>query len=268
MWPFEDDVYPEGYLLRASSDPPNNKSADYGRRHGVAVLHYRLGEPFAADNVRLPDGSRGRAKTAFIGRSKWRRPLNDHERAWSSAAVAIPIRWRWGTLVITPDDVMFEDELSLPVVDFYGDNERFERDLHQSKEIRELVVTMEGCNALYRLLLYGFWQRDPDDEPFTYLEDDAARALASIRGLGETHYDLANANWLGYGGREDHLMRRHLKRLGWYDAREQPADPPFAEGRLDQSDGLPELLRRMALFVVATMVAFFILLAIAVLMPV
>ncbi|KQX94274.1 hypothetical protein N182_05165 [Sinorhizobium sp. GL2] len=263
MWPFENDEYPEGYLLSTDQSGPNEPRSDYGRRHGVAVLHYRFGIAFAADRVRLPDGTRGRARSADIGRQHWRRPLNDRERAWSSAAVAIPIDWRWGKLIITPGDVIFEDDQSLPEVYFTDDNERLDRDLYQSREIKDLVVTMEGCNALYRLLVYGFWQRDPDDEPCTYMQDDAARTLATIRGLGERHYDLTNAGWLGYDGGEDHLMRRHLKRLGWHDVREQPIDTLFSESRPNESSETLELMRRMALFLVASVAALHILLAIA-----
>lgn len=266
MWPFEDDEYPEGYLLPDSSEAPTSKPAEYGRRHGAAVLHYRRGEPFAADHVRLPDGTRGRVRLAFRS-PHWRRPLNDHARAWTSAALAIPIHWRWGTLVVTPDDLIFEDDQSLWEVSFHSRNERLDGDLCQSKEIRELVLTMEGCNALYGLLLQGLWVRDPEDECSTYSRKDAAKILAKIRCLGETYHDFRNIPWLNYRGypAEYQLMRHHLKRLGWYDILEQPIDTLFSESRPNEPAGFLELMRRLALFVVASVVAFHILLAIAVL---
>lgn len=265
MWPFENDEYPEGYLLPEDFSGPNEGSSGYGRRHGAAILHYRFGRPYAADNVRLPDGTRGRVCATHINRKDWRRPLNDHERAWSSAAVAIPIHWRWGALIVAPDDLIFEDNQSPSPIHFSEDNERLDRDLYRSQEIRELAVRMEGCNSLYRLLVYGFWQQHPDEDPLTYTHDEAATTLAAIRGLGETHYDLANAHWLGYPGGEDQLMRRHLERHGWYDLRDQPTATLVPASRPAAPEGVSELLRRWALFVVASVLAFHILLVVVVL---
>ncbi|WP_429807011.1 hypothetical protein [Ensifer sp. B1-9] len=156
MWPFENDDYPEGHLLLPDQGKPNNPRRYYARPHGVAVLHYRDGEPFAADNIRLPDGSRGKARLA-PRTSHWRRPLNDQKRAWTSAATAIPIHWRWGALIVAPDDLIFEDNQSLPEISFDGRNERFDRDLCQSQEIKDLALTVEGCHALYTELRSGVW---------------------------------------------------------------------------------------------------------------
>ncbi|MDP9634218.1 UNVERIFIED_ORG: hypothetical protein J2W85_006305 [Ensifer adhaerens] len=267
MWPFEDDVYPEGYLLPVDVTGTPLRWRDFGRRHGVAVLHYGHYGLFAADNVRLPDGARGRVRLAPQG-PHWRRPLNDHNRAWSSAAVAIPVHWRWGTLTIGPDDVVFEDDQSLPEYMLQGRNERLDYDLCQSSEIRNLALTMEGCNALYGLLVERHWARSPDDESCSYTRKGAARLLAKIRGLGETFYDFTSPGWLCYRGyaAEHERISRQLERLGWHDVTEKPAS--LSADGAGASDGMPELLRTMALFVVGTMVAFFILLAITILAPV
>ncbi|WDZ75046.1 hypothetical protein PWG15_10435 [Ensifer adhaerens] len=264
MWPFENDEYPEGYVLSEAPGQPKYRWSDYGQRHGAAVLHHRFGRPYAADNVRLPDGSRGRAHAAHIDRQDWRRPLNDHERAWSSAATAIPIRWRWGTLVVTPDDLVFEDDQSPPSFELAGHNAQLNDDLCQSVEIKQLALTMEGCNALYGSLLLGLWGRSRDAEEGTsYSRKEAAKLLAKVRGLGETHYDIKGARWLNYRAYPSELqsVSHYFERLGWYDLTEKPAGNTAADERPYEPDGLRELMRRLTLFLVASMVALFILLA-------
>ena len=203
---------------------PSDFTRRFGRRHGIAVLHHLSGKPFAVDNVRLPDGSRGRARVAHAGLRYWRRPLNDHEHAWQYGSAAIPIRWRWGSLVVTPDDVIFEDDRPSSTIDFAPRTERLDRDLYQDREIKELLMTIEGCNALFSLLVTKNWQRDPDDEPCWYTWDDAGSIIAMIRGLGETFNDVQSP-WLNFSeyATEYKLMRAHLNRLGWEEEKEESA---------------------------------------------
>ena len=262
-WPFEGNEYPKGYLRPAGQRTPEHGLRQHGRRHGVAVLHYRGAEPFAADNVRLPDGSRGRVHAPHINRQDWRRPLNDHERAWSSAATAIPIRWRWGTLVVTPDDVVFEDDQSPPSFELAGRNAQLNYDLCQSVKIKQLALTMEGCNALYGSLLQGLWGRSRDDEEgSSYSRKEAAKLLAKIRGLGETYHDIKGARWLNYRAHPPELqsVSQHFERLGWFNLTEEPAGNPPTGERPCEPDGLRELMRRLALFLIASTVALFIVL--------
>jgi hypothetical protein len=69
MWPYENDAYPDGYFTDETADhsKPEGKKPEYGHRHGsrhgVAVIHYVSGKLFAADNVRLADGSAGTKST-------------------------------------------------------------------------------------------------------------------------------------------------------------------------------------------------------------
>lgn len=281
MWPFENDEYPEGYVLPSDASQSSAPRGDHARRHGPAVLHYHRGEPFAADNVLLPDRSRGKARLA-PQTLHWRRPLNDRKRAWGSAAAAIPIHWRWGALIITSDDLVFEDNQSLPELNFDGRTERLDRDLCQSPEIREVALTMEGCNALYTELRRGGWLRISEGQPDFKKERDLARkfsphskmeaatTLANIRRLGETSDDFLRATWLKHyhGYRAEYLsVRRQIKRLGWYDALERPEDtaPPEGTARLEDPvhppNGFKVFMRELTIFVVVSMLAVHILVA-------
>ncbi len=90
-WPFENDVYPDGYLLAGEEaeralqlDTHVRGLRSWGYQRGPSVTHYRGPYPHAADNVLLPDGSRGKIRAIDIASvpATWRRPLNDPGGRW------------------------------------------------------------------------------------------------------------------------------------------------------------------------------------------
>lgn len=192
-WPYENGNYPEGYFLAQSEEPVpvgrgHYKPADFARRHGEAIIHHRVRRPFWIENALLPDGSRGRVGPADLGRF-YRRPLTHHEQAWDFVGVQVPIRWRWGELLITPDDVAFLDRPDEPKISSGGHSGPFQLALYGEPEVKALADTYVGAVALFYVLLNSEWT-DGDQTVSCDSSDEAAHIVRDIRGLGENFPDI------------------------------------------------------------------------------
>jgi hypothetical protein len=226
VWPYEDGVYPEGYFLEQGEEPVpigrgHYKPAEFARRHGEAIVHYRVRKPFYIDNALFPDGSRGRVGPADLGRL-YRRPLTHEDQAWDFVGVRVPIKWRWGELAITPEDVAFSDRPDAPVARIYSDyhTSPLQRALYGQPEVKALADSYIGAAALFFVLLNSSWARG-DETSSCDTSDEAALIVRDIRGLGESLSDI----WvLGY----DHaamkeaygFIENHLREKGWTRVRD------------------------------------------------
>lgn len=235
-WPFENDVYPQGYLLageeaeRARAGASRNGPASWGQRHGPAVLHHISQFAIAADNVLLPDGSRGKVRTTDLRGAIWRRPQSgdiDHwdpdiTGHWMWGSITVPVTWVWGRIRIADNEISFEDAPELCVPVFAGPSAAIERDLYNDPAFGQLLQDIDVAAAAISVLFQGDWYHEDRDEEcsFSAFENSAA-TVADIRRKGETAFD-----WEGYAGIAkirsrafDRMIREHLMRLGWIDER-------------------------------------------------
>jgi hypothetical protein len=225
---FDPEKMPEGYVLPPDVDPVRGdrghfQPREWGRRHGPAILRYRLpSRPFAVENTLLPDGSRGRAQYMF-GRDVFRRPLNHRERAWHDGMTA-PVQWQWGRLHVADEYAVFEDDNSVhPPLHMPPHLEAIGRDVAGDAELTALVASYEGAAALYVSLTHGrTYIRPPDDIPVGLPNAQAGSIVAHMRGLGETALDV---EFIRDGDKAEFARQMarvsaRLKELGWT----QPSD--------------------------------------------
>ncbi|SMD00119.1 hypothetical protein [Rhizobium sp. RU36D] len=229
-WPFENDVYPQGYLLAGEEaeralqvDTHVRGLTSWGCNRGPTVIHYFGRHPYAADNVLLPDGSRGKIRAIEIASlpATWRRPLNDPGGRWLANSINVPVLWRWGTLTILDDDLVFVDAQKPLCHAFSAHSEPLERDLLADAEIQKFVMDPLAAHATLWMIFKGDWLHPERKAEAFFTIDEAAYIICSLRGLGEHFRD-----WLTYclHDKRDYShyyepAREHLMRLGWIDER-------------------------------------------------
>lgn len=238
--------YPPGYLFEAADAPEvtSNSSAappsGWAVRHGPAILHMFHNYRNGADNVLLPDGTRGRVDMAIMQRNRGRRPLNDVDRAWTDDRVRVPIRWQHGEVTISATDIVFSD------FDFSDAFTPIHDGLRQAiladPWLGQLVTSYEGAIALYDVLGQGTFQSVEGREAgFTF--DDAAHIVAHLRGFGETLYDIRNAD-IQVNDAYRHLtgqVRSHVSKLTF----SEPEPRHIADAEVDTANlDLPAEERR------------------------
>lgn len=227
-WPFENDIYPDGYLL-AGEEPEKASQADvagrmwWGYQRGPSVIHYFSCSPYAADNVKLPDGSRGKIRSDNIGRvpSTWRRPLNDPGGRWLANSINVPVLWRWGTLTILDDDLVFVDAHKPLCHAFGAHSEPLERDLLADAEIQKFVMDPLAAHATLWMIVKGDWLHPERKVEAFFTNGDAANTICSLRALGEHFRDWLEYRLFDERDFSDYFepAREHVQRLGWIDER-------------------------------------------------
>lgn len=227
-WPFENDVYPDGYLLAGEEaeralqlDTHVRGLRSWGYQRGPSVTHYRGPYPHAADNVLLPDGSRGKIRAIDIASvpATWRRPLNDPGGRWLANSINVPVLWRRGTVTFLDDDIAFEDAQEPHCHAFGGYSEPLERDLLADPEIQKFVGDPLAAHATLWMIAKGDWVHPERKVKASFTHDEAADIICSLRGLGEHFRD-----WLTYclHDKRDYWdyyepAKEHVQRLGWID---------------------------------------------------
>ncbi|MBW6426221.1 hypothetical protein KX729_33330 [Rhizobium sp. XQZ8] len=189
MWPFENRK--DYLILEAGEVPsPEDQRSGFGQRHGSAILHHG-GKPYAAENVRLSDGTLGCAWiTGASGSPPWRRPVDNVDHAWQRDSAAFPVRWSWGRLLIEPDEITFKDDPSALNYSFTAEQEPFYHELLSNQNIRKLVLEIEGCVALWVAMTNSYCARGPNRDDVYWSPNDVGDLVAAIRGLGEVSSDI------------------------------------------------------------------------------
>ncbi len=162
--------------------------AAYKRRHGAALIEYSGDNPLRAENIELPDGTRGWAQCT-MGR-RWRRPHVPFEGMAGVAPATIPVSWQWGTLDISDHDVVFRPG-PLPEPDLDGPAAELKRELYANHALRTLVREFDAAMTLYRFFINCDFVRVRDGhKPSFDGNGDVAQLIADLRGIGEYHLDI------------------------------------------------------------------------------
>jgi hypothetical protein len=216
-WTEYNGKYPHGYIVPADQNPATY--SEYGKRHGPAVIHYFLDRGIGAENVLLPDGSRSKVQGTLRYWSGWRRPLNAPDQAWVGETARIPVRWQWGTLALSDNDVSFVDGPS-PAAEVEEDDGApvLGTELCASREFQEVVSSFDDAILLFTFLRdFSFVRQSDGLVQNTSGTGEAAQLVADIRGIGEYYIDfkfLGDVQLTDPAGAEQRVEDA-LKNLGW-----------------------------------------------------
>lgn len=220
-WTEIGDNFPPGYLYQVREAPevtPHNRQSlpnQWGVRHGLAVLHMRHNQRLGADNVLLPDGTRGRVDLHVQYGNRARRPLGEPDHAWGADSVKLRVKWLVGEVEIEDDDIRFVDR---PPVTFtpQGRNAEMHAALYADAEIMQIVQSYEGAIALYYLLKSADFIPSTGIEAF-HTDDDAAEVVIHARGLNESYWSIRTAQSENVRdcSRLQRRLRDRLAELGW-----------------------------------------------------
>ena len=221
-WTEIGDNFPPSYLYEVREAPevtPHNLQSlpdQWGVRHGPAVLHMSYNQRLGADNVLLPDGTRGRVDLHVNYRNRARRPLGDPDHAWGADSVKLRVKWLVSEVEIEDDDIRFVDR---PPVTFtpQGRNAEMHAALYADAEILQIVQSYEGAIALNNLLITAdFISSTGIEDCHTW--DEAAEVVIEARGLNEAYFDIKFARLPENYGEYRRLMKRlrdRIAELGW-----------------------------------------------------
>ncbi len=161
--------------------------AAYKRQHGAALIEYSGDSPLRAENIELPDGTRGWAQNTM---GRWRRPHVPFEEMAGVAPATIPVSWRWGTLDISDHDVVFRPG-PLPEPDLDGPAGELKRELYANQALRALVRDFDAALMLYRFFINCDFVRVRDGHKVRFEGNaEMAHFIADLRGIGEFYLDI------------------------------------------------------------------------------
>lgn len=162
----------ESYFLKPDSF---TGSPEWGSRHGPVICHWLGRLPLSAENVLLPDGTRGNVRREQGGQDLWRRPKGNNVECWAQSEAGKPVTWVWGKVEWSEKDAHFIDgELPQPDGRNYSS---LALKFSQDAELRKMVQNFASAYCLYSVLLGDL------------SEDEAGEVLSDMRGHGEAFYD-------------------------------------------------------------------------------
>jgi len=179
-------------------------------RHGLAYCAWHRGTPVSAENVLLPNGTRGYVgHTSFGPIVGWRRPECETEFAFDG--------WIFGNVELTDDDAIFTDAPAQPTVapplDWgYPD---LECDLWKSPSVREECQDQGFAMALYEALVSRNW-RQIDGGIWHCTNRNAGAIVAEIRGRGENYHDYYWRGLPELAAGYEAEVETAIAQIGWF----------------------------------------------------
>lgn len=202
-------------IIESGQSPPTGPYATWATRHGPALCIWHAGGlqpsggPSWADNVLMPDGSRGRAQYMILAPTRaWRR---EHRERNSNLN-----RWIFGAVEFSDTDGVFTDLAPQPVptapIEWgYPD---LECELWNSAEIRSQCQDRGSAMALFLALEHRHW-RHKSGAPWHCTLRGGGAIVASLRNRGEIYLDYYGRGDRRIAAGHEQEVDAAIAVLGW-----------------------------------------------------